>query len=465
MDKIISLPGTKPETIIKLNRFKPREYQKRVCDALENKGYKRLLLVWPRRSGKDLVAINLLLRQALRRVGTYFYVFPTFSSGRRILWDAIDISGNRVLNYYIPEELVESRNEQQMRIRLKNGSQIQIIGSDNFDNTLVGTNAVGMIFSEYALQDPRAWSYSLPILKASDGWALFESTPRGKNAFWELYNIASHSKDWFCELLTVEDTKHISLDEIEKEIETGQISRDLALQEFWCSFTLGVEGSYYAKNLDELRLRGQITHVPYEPGFPVHTAWDLGYNDPTVIIFFQVVGQVIRVIDYYENNKKGLEHYVRILQQKEYAYGKHIAPFDIAVHDLSTGISRWKTMHDLGVTFIRYSEKQPGIEDGIEAVRRNLPKMWFDERNCASLIKSLENYRQEYDPKRQVYKGQPLHDFASHAADAARYMCVALPKITNKSSPEELDKRYREAVYGDFNSQMPSVFRNDLPEY
>jgi phage terminase large subunit len=76
-------------------------------------------------------------------------------------------SGNRVLNYYIPEELVESRNEQQMRIRLKNGSQIQIIGSDNFDNTLVGTNAVGMIFSEYALQDPRAWSYSLPILKAS----------------------------------------------------------------------------------------------------------------------------------------------------------------------------------------------------------------------------------------------------------------------------------------------------------
>lgn len=406
----------------------------------------------------------MLLRQALTRKGTYFYVFPTFSSGRRILWDAIDITGHRILNYYIPEELVESRNEQQMRIKLKNGSQIQIIGSDNFDNTLVGTNCVGMIFSEYALQDPRAWSYSIPILKASNGWALFISTPRGKNHLWELYNVALHSPEWFCELLSVEDTGHIDLSEIEKEIEEGQISRDLALQEFWCSFTLGVEGSYYAKAIDDLRLRNQIAQVPWEPYFPVHTAWDLGYNDPTCIIFFQVIGQVIRIVDYYENNKKGLDHYAKIVLEKPYTYGKHIAPFDIAVHDLSTGISRWKTMHDLGVSFIRYSEKQPGIEDGIEAVRRNLPKMWFDERNCVSLIKALENYRQEFDVKRKVYKGQPLHDWSSHAADAMRYLCVSLSKITNKSSPEDLDKRYREAVYGE-SSNMPSVFRTDLPEY
>lgn len=456
--------GYRPEIQIKLNRFKPRDYQLRLCDALENKGYKKLLIVWPRRSGKDICALNLLLRQALKRVGTYFYIFPTFSSGRRILWDALDINGNRILNYYIPEELVESRNEQQMRIRLKNQSQIQIIGSDNFDNTLVGTNCVGMIFSEYALQDPRAWSFSIPILKASAGWALFISTPRGKNHLWELYNVAQNSPEWFCELLTVEDTQHISLDEIEKEIEEGQISRDLAMQEFWCSFTLGVEGSYYAKSLDDLRLKGQITAVPWEPYFPVHTAWDLGYNDPTTIIFFQIVGQIIRVIDCYENNKKGLEHYVKILQQKEYSYGKHIAPFDIAVHDLSTGISRWKTMHDLGVTFIRYSEKQPGIEDGIEAVRRNLPKMWFDERNCTPLLKSLENYRQEYDVKRRVYKAQPLHDYSSHFADAMRYMCVALPKVAFKGSPEDLDKRYREAMYGE-TSNMPAIFRDDLPPY
>lgn len=452
------------ETQIKLDRFVCRDYQKNLFKAFESQKYKKFLIIWPRRSGKDICALNLLVRAAFRKVGTYFYIFPTFSMGRRILWDAIDIEGKKILNYYIPDEIVESRNEMQMRIRLINGSQIQIIGSDNFDQTLVGTNALGMIFSEYALQDPRAWQFSIPILKASNGWALFVSTPRGKNALWELYNVAMHSPDWFCEKLSVDDTRHVDLSEIEKEIEDGQMSRDLAMQEWWCSFDLGVEGSFYAKHIDELRRKGQITSVPWEPYFPVHTAWDLGYNDPTVIIFFQIIGQVIRIIDCYENNKKGLDHYAKILKEKEYAYGKHIAPFDIAVHDLSTGISRWKMMYDLGITFMKYTEKQPGIEDGIEAVRRNIPKMWIDERNCKTLIKALENYRQEYDPKKQVYKSNPLHDHHSHYADAMRYLCVSLSKVSNQSDPKALEKRYEEAMYGTSNSNMPSVFRTDLPE-
>jgi hypothetical protein len=356
----------------------------------------------------------MMVRAALRRVGTYFYIFPTFTSGRRILWDAIDIQGNRIMYKYIPEEIIESRNEQQMRIRLTNGSQILILGSDNYDTAIIGTNAVGMIFSEYALQDSMAWSLSIPILNASAGWALFVSTPRGKNHLWSLYNVAENNPNWFCQKLSLDDTCHVPVDEIRREIEEGQMSEDLVQQEFYCSFDLGVEGSFYSKHMDNLRLKSQITSVPWEPYFPVFTAWDLGFNDPTTIIFAQKIGQTIRIIDCYENTKKGLDHYAKIVKEKPYTYSKHLAPFDIAVHDLGTGISRWKTMHDLGITFIKYDTKQPSIEDGIEAVRRNLPKMWFDETNCKSLIKSLENYRQEFDVKRKIYKDNPLHDWSSH---------------------------------------------------
>lgn len=436
------------QKVVTLDQFKPRSYQQNLVNAFEEGKIKRFVAIWPRRAGKDLCALSLLVRAALRRVGTYFYIFPTFSSGRRIIWDAIDISGNRVMQHYVPDAIVESRNEQQMRIRLINGSQIQVLGSDNFDNSLIGTNAVGMVFSEYALQDPRAWSFSIPILKASNGWALFCSTVRGRNHFYDLYNAVKDLPDWFCEKLTVEDTKHISLEEIEKEIASGQISRDLALQEFWNDFNLGVEGSYYGKYIDDLRRKGQITNVMWEPYLPVHTAWDLGYNDPTVIAFFQVHNNQVRIIDFYQNNKKGLDHYAKIVKEKEYSYGKHVAPFDIGVHDLSTGISRWKMMHDLGISFIRYSEKAPSIEDGIEIVRRTLPRMWIDEKTCEPLIKSMENYRQEYDNKKKVYKSQPLHDENSHVADMMRYLCVALPKLQRGSTSEDIDKRYNNVMYG-----------------
>lgn len=454
----------RPETQIKLNKFKPRPYQVKFIYEFEHSKKKRFLLIWPRRSGKDVCALAILIRAATNRIGTYFYVFPTFASGRRILWDAIDIDGARIMHKYIPEEIIESRNEQQMRIRLTNGSQILILGSDNYDTAIIGTNAVGMIFSEYALQDSMAWSLSIPILNASNGWALFVSTPRGKNHLWALYNVALDNPNWFCQKLSLDDTCHVSVDEIRREVEEGQMSEDLVQQEFYCSFDLGVEGSFYSKHMDNLRLKTQITSVPWEPYFPVHTAWDLGFNDPTCVIFFQKIGQTLRIIDCYENTKKGLDHYAKIVKEKPYTYGKHIAPHDIAVHDLGTGISRWKIMHDLGITFVRYSSKQPSIEDGIEAVRRNLPKMWFDETNCKSLIKSLENYRQEFDVKRKVYKDNPLHDWSSHWADAARYLCVALPMLENTSSPEALERRYNEAMgYG--NQNLPAVFRTDLPDY
>lgn len=449
--------------IVNLDKFQPRPYQIPMMDAILNKGYRRVMAILPRRAGKDITAFNICIRMLLRKIQTIFYVFPTYSGGRKILWDAITIDGTRVLDF-IPEELIESRNEQQMRIRLKNGSVFQIIGSDSYDTSLVGTNPGGIVFSEFALADPRAYQYSRPILAANDGWALFISTPRGKNHLWDLWNIGSHNPDtWFVYKMTVEETGHIPLASIEEDRRTGEMSEDLIQQEYYCSFEMGVEGSYYAKYIDNLRLKSQIGVVMWEPAFKVHTAWDIGVRDSTSIIFFQTIGQTIRVIDYYEKSKEGLEHYTKVLQSKPYSYGKHIAPHDIGVQEWGSGQTRIEKAKNLGINFTLSGNVS--ISDGIESVRSALPKMWIDEKMCAQLIKALENYRQEFDAKRKVYNPRPLHDQWSHAADAMRYLCVSLPKTRDGLSPEDLDRQYREARYGSDQGNMPSVFRSDLPKY
>lgn len=450
----------KLETRIKLDKFQPRPYQRQIFDAIENKGYKRVLAILPRRAGKDVCGFNLVLRAALRQIGVYYYIFPTYSQAKKVIWDSITNEGERFLDY-IPDALIYSKNSQEMKIVLVNGSIIQLVGSDNYDS-LMGTNPRGCVFSEYSLQDPRAYQYIRPILTANGGWALFLSTPRGKNHLWELYQIALNSDAWHCIKLTIADTQHIPFSEIERERAEGIMSDDLIQQEYYTSFTMGVEGAYYLKYLDRMRVKGQIGNVPFEAGFRVHSSWDLGVRDSTCIILFQVVGQTIRIINCYEKNKEGLEHYAKILDQMGYQYGKHIAPHDIKVTEWGSGMSRIEKARQLGIKFILAPDLS--VEDGIESVRSALSKIWIDEVKCAPLIKALENYRQEYDTRHKIYKSNPLHDWSSHWADAMRYLCISLPKTADGLSAEELDKRYREAVYGE-NSNMPAIFRDDLPRY
>jgi hypothetical protein len=448
------------ETQVHLNRFQWRPYQLPILDALENKKYKRVLAILPRRAGKDVTAFNYVIRCAIKKVGVYYYIFPTYAQGKKVIWDSITNDGRKFLDY-IPKEIIESTNSQEMKIKLVNGSLIQLVGSDNYDS-LMGTNPQGVVFSEYALQDPRAYQYIRPILTANDGWALFLSTPRGKNHLWDLYQIASNSDSWFCYKLTVEDTQHIPLHEIEREKSEGIMSDDLIQQEYYTSFDLGIEGSYYGKYLDRMRVSGQIGQVPWESAFKVHTAWDLGMRDSTTIIFFQTIGQTVRIIDCYENSKVGLEHYIKVIEQKPYSYSKHIAPHDIQVRELGTGMSRLEKARQLGLKFII----APGlsIEDGIEAVRSMLSKVWIDQVSCSPLLKAIENYRQEFDIRHKVYKSQPLHNWASHWADSLRYLAISLPKTRDGLSPEALEARYRSAMLGE-NENMPAIFRDDLPTY
>jgi len=357
------------------------------------------------------------------------YCLPTFSQGRKVIWDTITNDGMRFTDF-IPEELIRSMNSQELKITLFNGSIIQVIGSDSYNTSLVGTNPRMVVFSEFCLADPDAFKFVRPILNANGGSLIIVSTPRGKNELWNIYNIAQNSSEWFCQKLGLNDTKHIPLERIQKDIDEGLMSPDLVEQEYYCSFECGAEGSYYAKYIDKLRVNNQIGKVPWEPAFKVSTAWDLGVRDSTCIVFFQVIGKVIHIIDCYEKNKEGLEHYANVIFNKPYSYDKHWAPHDIAVKEFGSGLTRLEKARQLGIKFeSRDSGRSSAlpnisIEDGIEAVRSALPKMWFDEEKCAPLIKALENYRQEYDEKRKVYRDQPLHDHNSHFADAFRYLVL-----------------------------------------
>ena len=443
------------ETTIRLNKFKPREYQKPILDAL-NRGFKRVLAIIPRRAGKDITVFNWCVRKCLEKPIVCWYIFPTFSQGRKVIWDTITNDGVRFLDF-VPPETIDSISAQEMRIRYKNGSIFQVIGSNDYDK-LMGANPTIMVFSEYAMSDPKAFQLLSPILRANAGIGVFISTPRGKNHLWSMYQIALNSPDWFVLKLSLDDTQHIPLSEIEKEKQEGFLNDDLIQQEYYCSFECGIEGSYYAKYIDKMRMDGRIGECPWEPQFKVHLAIDIGVRDMTTIIFFQVIGQTVRIIDTYSNSKLGLEHYAKIIQQKPYQYGKMIAPHDIKVQEWGTGLTRIEKAKSLGINFTVAPDLS--IEDGIEAVRSNFNKLWIDQTKCVDLVKALENYRQEWDDKHKVYKRVPLHDWSSHWADAMRYLVISLPKTADGLSARELDARYNKAMYG-VGGEMPDFFRDD----
>lgn len=386
---------------------------------------KRAVVVWHRRSGKDKTAINFMAKKMFERVGQYFYFLPTYKQGRKIIWDGIDGSGFRLLDHIHPDLRVKT-NDQEMKIQLVNGSIFQVIGTDNVDS-IVGTNPVGCVFSEYSLQDPQAWDFIRPILAENGGWALFLFTPRGKNHAYTLYKMALKSPEWFAQKLTVEDTGAIPGEVLKRELEEIiQKNGDDALymQEYMCSFEVPIQGSFYGVQLSNLSKNGQIGKIPIEPSLPVHTAWDLGVGDSTAIWFFQVVGREIRIIDYYENSGEGLAHYAKILKEKEYLYGVHLAPHDIRVKELGTGKTRIETARQLGINFAVVPKHT--IEDGIEAVRNLLPRCWFDEERTEKGLSALRSYHKEWDDKNQVYKSHPAHDWSSHAADAFRYLAIGV---------------------------------------
>lgn len=405
----------KPKNVIRIPDFDPRPYQLDFLQAMDS-GLKRAVLIWHRRAGKEISCWNYLIREACcGRTGTYVYFFPTSRLGRRILWDGSNKDGRRFIDY-IPTQLIEGKpNSVEMRVTLKNGSVIQIMGTDQIIN--VGINPIGCVFSEYSIQDPKTWNFVRPILRENDGWAVFNFTPRGRNHAYDLYLMANDNPDWFCQKLTIEDTGVLTYKDMEIERQEG-MSQHLIQQEYYCNFDQGQEGSYYAKYLTKAELAGRITHVEYDPYCPVDSYWDIGVSDSTAIIFAQRVGQELHIIDHYEAQGEGLNHYARILKQKEdhhtWQYGTHYAPHDIRVREFAGGArTRLEMARELGINF-EIVPNMP-VQEGIEMVRGIFHRLWIDKKNCTYLLKCIENYHKHFNERLNVYSDKPVHDWSSHS--------------------------------------------------
>ena len=403
------------------NKYQYRPYQKNILLAL-NRGIKRAVWVCHRRAGKDITIFNWAVSMLLETKCICYYILPTYSQAKKVIWDSITIDGVRFLDY-IPEEVIESKNKQEMKVNLINGSVLQLIGSDNIDS-LVGTNPKILIFSEYAIQSPQAWDYLRPILKVNGGYAVFISTPRGKNHFYDLYQMAKNNPEWFAEILTIDDTGVLTEKDLDEEREEG-MSEEMIQQEYRCSFTRGIEGSYYGRLIDKAYSDLRICTVPWEPRSNVHTAWDLGFGDSMSIVFWQEVGGETRIIDYYENHGEGFAHYAKLLQSKPYVYGTHYFPHDGGSGSIQTGRTHQDIAGEIGIRPIVVLEREKDIQVGIEAVRTMLNICYIDREKCGHLIKCLENYHKRYNEKTNYYSDTPEHDWTSHCADSVRYMANA----------------------------------------
>jgi len=387
---------------------------------------KRAMTVWHRRSGKDKTFFaSQVVPAMLERVGIYHYYFPTMADGRKILWNGIDRNGFPFLNH-LPVELVAKKNANDMFIELKNGSILQIIGSDRMES--VGTNPVGCVFSEFSKQNPKWWDMVRPILAENGGWAMFNFTPRGKNHAYRMYRRVAENPRWFTETLTVDDTHAIPYEMIEEDRQSG-MSEELIQQEYFCSFDIGVEGSYYGTLMAKVWEDGRVCNVPHDDNTMVYTAWDLGYGDSTSIWFYQKCGLETHLIDYYENSGEGMAHYSKMLHEKKeergFVYGAHFAPHDIKNGNMATGVTLQETAAEFGIIFDDLPRERD-VTNGIERVRKLLPRCWFDMERCKAGVDALENYKKKYNDKMEVFSAKPEHNWASHPSDAFRYLSAAI---------------------------------------
>jgi phage terminase large subunit len=414
-------------------KFDPRDYQLPFLDAMDA-GYKRAVLVWHRRAGKDKVCLNYMIKEMFNRPGAYYYFFPTYKQGKKILWQGKDGAGFPFMGHF-PDVRILRKNDTELLIEIWTGetekegktSIFQIIGTEDID-AVMGTNPVGCVFSEFSLQDPSAWNYVRPILAENKGWAVFNGTPRGENHFKDLWELSKRNKKrWYGQLLTVKDTKAIS--EAELRIEKEEIRRamgddGLYNQEYLCSFELPVQGSYYGKWMTQAEKEERICGLAWEPKLLVDTWWDIGVNDINAIWFTQMTGNQVRVIDYYQNSGEGLQFYIKVLKEKPYTYGIHHGPHDLAVRSWTGGKSRWEIARDMGFRF--EVGKKEGFEDGVEAVRSILPRCIFDEKKCEKGINALKSYHKVYDESTKIYKNKPYHDWTSNPCDAFRYLAMGV---------------------------------------
>jgi len=423
------------------NNWAPRVYQRAAWEYLRGGGL-RAALCWARRHGKDDLSLHYTAIAAHTRVGSYWHMLPEQSQARKAIWAQVNPhTGKKRIDEAFPVELRKRTNDQEMFIEFKNGSTWQIAGSDNY-NSLVGSSPCGIVFSEYALANPASWAYLRPILRENKGWAIFISTPRGKNHFYHMVQLAQDEADWFGQVVTCDDSHLFTKEELDADLRELQAEhgdtygRSIWMQENFCSFDAAIPGSFWAESLDRLQLAGRIVDFEQAKGSPVFTGWDLGRTDDTAIWFYQFRGQEIDVIDYWADS--GCEIYedaaplksiAHVLLDKAktfgYQYATHWVPHDARPRRLGMGgksiLQQFQDAAKLHPALGRFAiAPKLDIQEGIVAARKTFASCRFHKTRCDLGLQALRHYHREWDSEKKIYLDHPVHDWSSHCADAWR---------------------------------------------
>jgi len=398
--------------------YSPREQQAFIHQNLDKHRFS--VLCCHRRFGKTVMLINHLIKCAMTNKNynpRFAYIAPTYSQAKKIAWD--------YLKYYTKNIPQTKYNETELRCDFMNGARIMLLSSENPDS-LRGLYLDGAVVDEAAqISSDLLDEVIRPALADRKGWLSLCGTPKGmNNLFYDYYLKAKKEESWFGYTAKVSETKLIDQEELDAALSVmGQSKYN---QEFECSFIGNIRGSIYGEVLNKLEDEKRITRVLYDTSYPVSTAWDIGFNDATSIIFYQVIGNSINIIDFYENNNEALPHYAQYLKEKDYVYDKHLGPHDLEQTDFTTGRTKREVAYQLGLKF-KIAPKLT-IEDGIHAVKMVLPRCYIDIDNCTKLINSLRHYHRKYNDKERVYAAKPVHSWASHACDAMRVLAVGLDR-------------------------------------
>ena len=363
--------------------------------------------------------------------GRYAYVAPYYSQAKNVAWDYL---------LRLSEPVRTKANQSELWVELVNGARIRLFGADNADS-LRGLYLDGIVLDEYADMRPRIWGEIIrPLLSDRLGWAVFIGTPKGHNAFWDIYNNATKDSDWYAKTLRASQTGSISKEELADAAKI--MTQDQYLQEFECDFESAILGAYYGKEMRQLTDQGRITHIDFDPMFPLFSSWDLGYSDDTTIWTWQVVHGEVRFLDYHTSNGQSIPFYTGYIASQEAKYGvkykTHWLPHDARAKTLASGgksiieqLSNKIELKSLKIV------PNLSLQDGIQATRMMLLRSWFDPR-CEEGIECLRQYQREYDEDKKVFRDKPRHDWASHGADAARMAAIAWReevKLVTKDDP------------------------------
>jgi len=352
----------------------------------------------------------------------YAYICPYKDQAKRVAWDLFKKYGESIPNINF--------NSHDLTITYPTGSKILLLGSDNA-HALRGIGLWGVALDEYAQQPAHLWGeIILPTLTDHKGYAIFLGTPQGKGAFYSIYKKAVEDEKWYAKILSVNDTKIFSPQEIE-EIKK-ECSEDEFNQEWMCSFESSVQGAYYANEINTARTEGRLGIYPWDKNLPVHTVWDIGFSDDTSIGFFQVLHGQVKMIDYYENSGYDISHYIPVLKRKDYAYGHHFGPWDLMSKNFQTGKSTYEHALSLGIKFTIIPQTKLSFIERINAGKQLWSRLFININNCQNFIDTISLYRKKFDKERGEWKDTPVEDYTNHCADMFFYAALAERQMSGR---------------------------------